>query len=336
VESLLLAFVARLSGLRAVTTRCYHRLKTHNFSSVSHALDRPSSLAFVRAMVGLLETPEPPGPDDLVGIDGMAVTLPKTQRHRCKKYNHRTVGGGVVWTYMINAAAGVTPVKVLKIVEGAWHDSKVMRGVTLIPNGPIYLMDRGFYALEVVRKWIDEKVRFIVRVKKSCLTYDLVRTVSRPRTVGDKRLQLDAIVRLGGAQAKAHPQVRLLIAVWPSGEKLILATDRWKWSAERILEAYRQRWHIERFHRFIKDMIGLAHLYSFGQSGIAFLLYTALLLALLLYFSAPHLSGETITILRTMLKTVRQALGLGTPWKRNTFTPRRSKKKKTRGQQQNL
>jgi hypothetical protein len=336
VESFLLAFVARLSGLRAVTARCYHRLHTHNFSSLSHALRRPSSVAFVQAMVGILETAHEPDRDELVGIDGMAVTLPKTQRHGCKKYNHRTVGGGVVWTFMINAAVGVTPVKVLKVVEGAWHDSKVMRTVALIPQGPIYLMDRGFYALEVVRKWLDEKVRFIVRVKKSCLTYDLVRTVSKPRTIGKKRLQLDAIVRLGGAQAKAHPQVRLLIAVLPSGEKLILATDRWKWSAERILEAYRQRWHIERFHRFLKDTVGLAHLYSFGQSGISFLLYTALLLALLLYFSAPNLSGETITILRTMLKAMRKTLGLGTPWKRNTFTPRRAKKKKTREKQENL
>ena len=331
-----MAFVRRLSGLRAVTERCYHRLHTHNFSSLSPALSRLSSLAFVRAMVGILETPEPPGQDDLVGIDGMAVTLPKTQRHRCKKYNHRTVGGGVVWTYMINAAAGVTPVNVLKVVEGAWHDSKIMRGVTLIPNGPIYLMDRGFYALEVIRKWVGEKVRFIVRVKEKNLVYTIVRPVSKPRMLGNRRLQLDAIVRLGGAQAKAHPTVRLLVAVLPSGEKLILATDRWTWSAERVLEAYRKRWHIERFHRFLKDTVGLAHLYSFGQSGISFLLYTALLLALLLYFSAPNLSGETITILRTMLKTVRKALGLGTPWKRNTFTPRRSKKKKTQAQQENL
>ena len=336
VESFLVAFVTRLSGLRAVTERCYHCVKTHNFSSLSHALRRRSSLAFVRAMVGVLETTHEPGRDELVGIDGMAVTLPKTQRHRCKKYNHRTVGGGVVWTYMINAAAGVTPIKVLKIVEGAWHDSKIMRGVTLIPNGPIYLMDRGFYALEVIRKWIREKIRFIVRVKQMNLVYEVVRTVSKPRTIGNKRLQLDAIVRLGGAQAKAHPTVRLLVAVLPSGEKLILATDRWNWSAERILEAYRKRWHIERFHRFLKDTVGLAHLYSFGQSGISFLLYTALLLALLLYFSAPNLSGDTITILRTMLRTVRKALGLGTPWKRNTFTPRRSKKKKTKGQQGNL
>lgn len=335
MESFLLAFVARLSGLRAVTARCCHRLRTHNYSSLSHALRRRSSLAFVKGMVGILETRHEPGRDELVGIDGMPVTLPKTQRHQCAKYNHRTVGGGVVWTYMVNAVAGVTPVKVLQVLEGAWHDSKVMQNIALIPNSPIYLMDRGFYALKVVQKWLREKVRFIVRVKQSRLTYDLVRVVSTPRRIDDKRLELDAIVRLGGKQAKAHPTVRLLVAILPSGEKLILATDRFAWSAQRILEAYHKRWHIERFHRFLKDTVGLAHLYSFAQVGITFVLYTVLLLALLLYFGATHHAGETIYLLRAMLRTCRQALGLGTPWRRNTFTPRRSKKKTTQKSLQN-
>lgn len=329
VESFLVAFVWRLSGLREVTARCYHRLHTHNFSSLSHALQRASSLAFVQAMVGRLESKHQPGAGELVAIDGMAVTLPKTQRHKCKKFNHRAVGGGVVWMYNVNATEGVTPIKVLSVVEGAWHDSMIMRTVSLIANGPIYLMDRGFYALEVIQKWLNDKVHFIVRVKAKNLLFTVERELSGPRPIGKKHLELDAIVRLGGAQAKAHPRVRLLIARLSSGEKLILATDQWRWSAERILEAYRKRWHIERFHRFLKDTIGLAHLYSFGQTGIAFLLYTALLLALLLYFAAPQRSGQTILLLRGMLTAVRRALGMGTPWRRNTFTPRRGKKTKT-------
>jgi hypothetical protein len=335
VQSFMIAFVARLSGLRAVTARCYHLLHTHNFSSLSPALQRASSLAFVKAMVGFLETTHQPGKDELVGIDGMAVTFAKTRRHKCKKYNDKTVGGGVVWTYMINAAQGVSPVKVLKIIEGAWHDSKVMRTIALIPKGPIYLMDRGFYALALVQKWLDEKVRFIVRVRERSLVYTVVRTVSNRRKIDDKRLILDAIVRLGGQQAKTHPVVRMVIAILPSGEKLILATDRMKWSAERILAAYHKRWHIERFHRFLKDTLGLAHLYSFGQSGITFLLYTALLLALLLFFAETDPTGETIKILRGMLTAVRRALGLGTPWKRNMYAPRRTKKKSTKKTREN-
>lgn len=327
VQSFLIAFAARLSGLRAVSERCGYFLGTRAFNSISDALRRASSLAFVRAMVAMLETTHEPGSEELVPIDGMALTLPRTQRHTCKKFNDKTVGGGVVWAYMVNAARGMSPVKVLAVVEGAWHDSKVMRKVNLTPLGPVYVMDRGFYALELLAQWLAQKVRFIVRVRQHNLQYDVVRTLSSPRAVGSKFLMLDAIVRLGGERAKAHPVVRLIIACLASGENLILATDRIEWSAERVLEGYKQRWHIERFHRFLKDALGLSHLYSFDQKGMTFLLYTALLAALLLFFAESDPNGETIKILRRMLSDVRAALGLGTPWRRNSCTRQRNKKK---------
>lgn len=323
----MIAFAARLSGLRAVMRRCGHLLATANFSSICHALRRPSSLAFVRQMVNMLEGRYRSGnKEELAAIDGMYVTLPKTQRHRCRKCNNATVGGGVVWVYLIQATRGICPVKILKLVEGAWHDTQAMRSVELIARGPVYLMDRGFYAFDLLDRWLTQKVRFIVRAREHDLVFDVVRKLSQPRRIGSKQLMLDAVVRLGGTQAKIHPMVRLIIAQLPSGERLILATDRLKWSAERVLEAYRKRWHIERFHRFLKDTIGLAHLYSFDQSGITFLLLTALLLALLLFLAARDPRDQTIRVLRKMFKTLREALGLDTPWKRNTCTTRRKKK----------
>jgi hypothetical protein len=334
VQTFLFAFAMRLSGLRAISRRCGSVLETTNFSSICHALRRPSSLSFLRRLVSRLEGRSRPGAREaLIAIDGMAVTLPKTQRHRCKKSNNATVGGGVVWAYMINAAQGICPVKVLKLVEGAWHDTQVMRSVELVARGPVYLMDRGFYAFDLLQWWLAQQVRFIVRVREHELVYEVVRTFSQPRRIGSKWLELDGLVRLGGPHAKIHPMVRLIIARLASGERLILATDRLKWSAERVLAAYRKRWHIERFHRFLKDTMGLAHLYSFDQSGIAFLLLTALLLALLLFLAVIDPGGETIKILRTMFKALRQSLGLDTPWKRNTYARRRKKESTTKDPQ---
>ena len=331
MQTFLLAFAARLSGLRAVTRRCGSLLATANFSSLCPALRRPSSLGFLRRLVGHLEgRPRGGSKEALEAIDGMAVTLPKTRRHHCKKSNNATVGGGVVWAYMIDAAKGISPVKVLKLIEGAWHDTTVMRGVELIARGPVYLMDRGFYAFDLLERWLARAVRFIVRVREHDLVYQVLRTLSPPRQIADKQLELDAWVRLGGPHAKTYPQVRLIIARVASGERLILATERLKWSAERVLAAYRKRWHIERFHRFLKDTLGLAHLYSFDQSGIAFLLLTALLLALLLVLGAREPRGETILILHAMFQAVREALGLATPWKRNTYARRRTKSRRPR------
>jgi len=221
------------------------------------------------------------------------------------------------------------------VAKGAWHDTVVMRGVSLIAKGPIYLMDRGFCCYALIQQWLTDHVRFIVRLRKRELRYEVLKSRGPRRRCGDKLLLVDAVGRLGIAGRNIRPVVRLVVAQLPSGEWLILASDHFAWSAARILAAYNKRWHIERFHRFLKDTLGLAHLYNFRQSGIEFLLYTALLSALLLFFSDAKPTGDTIVLLRRILRAVRRALGLGTPWKRNTFSPRRAKPKSTKQQEEN-
>jgi hypothetical protein len=323
VGAFMTAFVLRLSGLREVVDRLGHRLKTRNFSSLTPALRRGCSLSYVQGLIERLEHRHRPRRDALVAIDGMAVTLPATQRHRCKKYNRRTVGGGVIWTYAIEAARGLCPVRVLKVVSGAWRDCAQMKEVALIAGGPVYLMDRGFFALGLIEQWLAQRVRFIVRARKDA-SYEILQTLSRARRYGVGRIELDARVGLGSATAKAHPVARLIRAV-VGKQILVLVTSEMKWSAERVLDAYRKRERIEQFHRFLKEVLGLAHLYSFSQSGMTFLLYTALLVAMLLILGDPKATGEVIGVLRRALRDVRRALGLGNVWKRNTYLVKRAK-----------
>ena len=268
---------------------------------------------------------------ELVAVDSMAISLPKTRRHHCKKVNNATVGGGVLWSLGIRKhyRRGL-PVQVLRVVQGAWHDSKVIREVSLRARGPVYLMDRGFYALDLLGDWLDRQVRFIVRARKTQLTYKVKRHLGRPRAAAGLHVSIDAVVRLGAPSAKAHPVVRLLHATLPSGEDLILVTDRMNWTREAVLKAYNQRWHIERFHRYVKSTIGLAHLYSFDQTGIEVLLYTALLLALLLLLEDDDQVGPTVDLLYSALSGLRQRSGLGTPWKRNLRAKTRATKRKSK------
>jgi hypothetical protein len=326
-KAFMIAYLGRLSSLEVLLAHCGSFLPTRHKGPLSYAVKRVSSLKFVQCLVEKLQCDHKPGNEELVVLDGMALTIPKTRRHGCKKFNHKTVGGGVIWAYMVEATKGVCPVKVIQIIEGAWADSKIMQSISLIPKGPVYVMDRGFYALALVQKWLHEKVRFVVRAKKSELKYVVKKILSKPRRIGHIDILLDAKVVLGGQSAKAHPHVRLVWARLSGGEDLILVTDRFRWSVGRILQAYRKRYHIERFHQFLKDKLGLAHLYSFNQTGMNFLLYTALLMAMLLFFVAEKATGETIQILQAMLRALRRILGLTGTWKRNIATKRRAKQK---------
>ena len=329
----LYAYAHRLSGLRAVVAHCARALGTSNFSSLSSALARPSSLGFVRGLVEHLERGHRPGSGDLVAIDAMALTVSSRQRHRAKLCNRQTAGGAVVWAYWLGARRGQCPVKVLKVIEGAWCDSRAMLGVELVRKGPVYLMDRGYYAFALFEKWLGSGVRFIVRARENCLVYTVLRTLSTPRMIGNNQLLQDALVRLGAKSAKRHPQVRLIVARLASGKSLTLVSDRLEWSAEDILSAYRQRWEIERFHRFLKETMGLAHLYSFHGSGMAFLLYTSLLLALVLLLASGSArpKRQTILMLHDLLREARARAGIGTAWKRNASTRKGRKQRRTRG-----
>lgn len=321
------AFVLRMSGLRQIAERCWDVLGTDNFSSLSSAMRRVCSLNYVRELIRAIEPRHQPQRDDLVAIDGMAVTVRKTLSPECKKFNSSTVGGGVVWSYQIDARKGSSPVRLLAVIQGAWHDTRIMRGVELIAQGPVYVMDRGFYAFDLLTQWMNDHVRFIVRARRHGLIYEVARTISRPRRHGTLKIVEDVMARLGGEQAKAHPQVRLITALLASGEKLSLVTGEMDWSAERVLDAYKKRWHIERFHKFLKQTLGLAHLYSFGQNGIEFLTLTALLLAMVLLESATAVAVTVIDTLHKILRQVRRFCGLSTPWKSNTVTRTRSKRK---------
>ena len=96
-----------------------------------------------------------------------------------------------MWSLALDAARGVNPVGIVRIIEGAWHDSRLIRSVELIADGPTYLMDRGFYAIDLVARWTRQRVRFIVRAKLTHLCYRTVRHMGPARRVGPLRPTLD-------------------------------------------------------------------------------------------------------------------------------------------------
>lgn len=282
-------------------------------------------------------------------LDSMPVSLPNTRRHNCAKMNNKTVGGGVLWGLCVTAGRTRCPLQVLAIMEGAWHDSKVVRKVRFLAHGPLYLMDRGFYAFDLLHQWLTCGVRFIVRARGGKDLYwesvkelggcRALRAKTSARGPGRRAVVLfDGVARLGVPTRRGpRPTVRLLIVQLVSGgksEELALASSELSMDAQKLLDLYGRRWEIEEFHRVIKRTIGLAHLYSFRQRGIETLLGIAALLAMLLWLEEnPLLKIEdrkrsTIAqMLREIIRKTRRTLGIPDPWKPNTIGRRRWRKR---------
>ena len=129
IKAFMSALTLGLPGLRAVAVRGARLLGGCNHSALSHAVRRLSSVKMIQALIEGLAPPRAPGRGELVAIDSMPVTLPATYRHGCARITRTTVGGGVLWAFALRAARGVNPVRILKVIEGAWHDSRLMDDV---------------------------------------------------------------------------------------------------------------------------------------------------------------------------------------------------------------
>jgi hypothetical protein len=214
----------------------------------------------------------------------------------------------------------------LKLVRGAWNDTKQIRDCELLPNGPTYVMDRGFYSLVTMAVWLQNQVRFIVRAKAAQCHHRLIKRCGKPRNIGNVIVKIDGIAVVG-KDPDNQVTVRL---VWceKDGKDLILVSSLLDASADDLLGIYKKRWVIERFHKVVKHVLGLAHLYSFQSNGLELLVYIAFILAVLVYMSSPdhQHDKELVRLLRSILKTMRRELGL-TDWKPNICTHGWTKKR---------
>lgn len=318
----------RASGLRAVLERDALRLGTRHLSTLSYILGSAFCARLALLMVDRL-APARFG-DRLVAIDGMAVMLPATRRHNCAKCNSATVGGGVLWAVAVQARRGdVSPLRILRTVAGAFSDAVLLRSVELEARGPLYLMDRGCFALDLAARWLVQGVRFVVRMRGgAALVYEPVRTLGPARGVAGagRRIdvEFDGTAVLGAAGRRGpRPLVRLVVARMVRGgktEQLVLASGEMHATAEQLLAAYRRRWEIERFHKLLKRVLGLAHLYSFRRRGLEFLLAVCVLAAVLLW--ARPRDADTIPQLRDAVAAVRRTLHVHRIWTPNTVGSR--------------
>lgn len=336
VRVLMLAFIWELPGQREIMARFGAKLDSSNFSSLSPALRQLKLLLLTQAMVReLIRHCPPPTQFRLVALDAMPLTLDNRRGRACARLNDQTRGGGVLWAFWLKAPAGACPLQPLYLMRGAWSDTGLIRAARrqLIRHGPLYLLDRGFYAIHLIAAWLQDHVRFIVRAKCNEVMLAPDTICGAPRQLGRLKILRDEIGILGSPRRRgARPRVRLVWALLPDGQDLILLSDQLDWNAARLLEAYRQRERIEQFHRLIKQGVGLAHLYSFQPVGIEVQLRTVMLLVLLIGLELGLGIQTTLAVLAEALRQLRRSVGLPpTRWRPNTPAGSRQPRKPGKG-----
>jgi hypothetical protein len=158
----------------------------------------------------------------------------------------------------------------------------------MLQSGRLYVVDRGYADYELFARIIGAGSSLVARVKDSTAF-----TVAEERPL-DKAAVKAGVVRdlilsrLGTSHHKDHLKqpMRLVIVrtVDRDGKtnELWLITDRLDLDAELVALAYRYRWTVELFFRWLKCILGARHLISRGRNGVTLQMYAAVIVSLLI------------------------------------------------------
>lgn len=162
----------------------------------------------------------------------------------------------------------------------------------------IYVLDRGLQSARSMHAFSREQITFIARIKENRKYVELesLTAAHTPTNIGNLILLKDSIVHLytgttinskkGNiycSERLVEEPFRLIVAKSKEDDSKAywFITNDFELSAKEITDAYRRRWDIEVFFRFLKQELNLSHLVSLNKNGIEVMLYMTLIVAML-------------------------------------------------------
>jgi hypothetical protein len=176
----------------------------------------------------------------------------------------------------------------------------------------IYVLDRGLQSTRAMKGFSTDDVTFICRAKenrkfvelKSFVTVNQDLDMGESKLLRDCRIQLYTGIPVNNEHGKkyhkkelvdSHFRLVIIESKIEEGKQYWFLTNDFKLSAKEIAQAYRRRWDIEVFFRFIKQELNVSHLVSLNTNGIQVMLYMTLIVAMLvlMYKKANNIGYKT-------------------------------------------
>ncbi len=176
----------------------------------------------------------------------------------------------------------------------------------------IYVIDRGLQSTRTMKSFSDDSVTFIVRAKENRKHVELQSLLKNGQDLdlGELTLIKDSKVQFytGKAIQNKKGNVHYREEIVDTPFRLIIAktkteqpkefwfiTNDFDLSAKEVAQAYRRRWDIEVFFRFIKQELNVSHLVSLNKNGMEVMLYMTLIVAMLIliYKKANQIGYKT-------------------------------------------
>jgi len=163
----------------------------------------------------------------------------------------------------------------------------------------IYVLDRGLQSTRTMKKFSNSDITFICRAKEDRKYVELESLISKSQNLdlGNNTLIKDSKVYLYTGKPinnkKGNVHYKQMLVEEPFRLVIVQSKDdpeKTFWfisndfdlTAKEIAQAYRKRWDIEVFFRFIKQELNASHLISLNKNGIEVMLYMTQIVAILI------------------------------------------------------
>ncbi|HHY20785.1 MAG TPA: IS4 family transposase [Bacilli bacterium] len=281
-----LAQLREYKGLREISS-CLNdeeistalNLDSIHFSTISRRLASVSTevleTVFLRlrnecmAKIGLNAT------EDLLGrlhlIDSSTISLCVT------KYGwaefRKTKGGIKVHLRIRVHNDGVIPDKMVMTPAKPADRTQMDELVVTCEGDAINVFDRGYFDLKQFDHYCDNGILFVTRLKENAIVEVMTELNVNPESV----IKRDAIVFLGKNHRRMQHLVRLIETEDTEGNPIKIITNVTDLAAVELADAYRHRWKIELFFKWIKQHLKVKHFFGTSSQAVENQLYIALI-----------------------------------------------------------
>jgi Transposase DDE domain len=219
----------------------------------------------------------------LTAVDGSLLpALPKMAWALWQDAQHRAAKMHVAFAVLRQLPVGVTVTAGNASERAEWR--------RLVQPGGLYVVDRGYADYELFQELHDLPCRFLARVQyHAAYEVQAERPVAAAAPVAGVRRDC-LIRRLGTAHhTRLLPQPFRVVLVAAGKTKadgtediLVWVTNHLDLEAELVAVAYRWRWAVELFFRWLKCVLGCRHLLSQSENGVRLQVYVAIIASLLI------------------------------------------------------
>jgi len=220
---------------------------------------------------------------DLVAIDGSLLpALPRMVWAVWQDEQHRAAKIHVAFAALRQVPVGVTVT--------AGNGSERTQARQLVRPGGFYVFDRGYLDYDLFADLHALPCSFVARVKEDA-AYEVAQAQALSPAARAAGVTSDVVLRRLGTTHHRPCAAQPLRVVRVTTDKrhadgtpveLVLVTNRLDLDADLIALAYRYRWTVELFFRWLKCILGCRHLLSQSENGVQLQVYMALIASLLI------------------------------------------------------